>query len=97
MSEQICRYCKEPFDLKPGKPGYADECPACLHERTNPKTSPVREVAPEVMERARERAKIIDRMHRSLRRELAKIGPPRSDEQLDAQVTALIESVMTDL
>jgi hypothetical protein len=30
----ICRHCEEPFALKPGKPGYRDECSTCLIERT---------------------------------------------------------------
>jgi len=29
-----CRHCGEPFVLKPGKPGYVDECPECLHAKT---------------------------------------------------------------
>jgi hypothetical protein len=32
-----CRYCGEDFIPQPGKPGYVDECPHCLHERTRPK------------------------------------------------------------
>jgi hypothetical protein len=32
-----CRYCGEPFISQLGKPGYVDECPECLHERTRPK------------------------------------------------------------
>lgn len=31
---KTCRYCGEEFELKPGKPGYADECPTCLIEKT---------------------------------------------------------------
>jgi hypothetical protein len=35
MSEiVICRHCEESFALQPGKPGYRDECPSCLIERT---------------------------------------------------------------
>jgi hypothetical protein len=29
-----CRHCGEPFISKPGKPGYVDECPECLHAKT---------------------------------------------------------------
>jgi hypothetical protein len=36
ITSQICRYCSEGFIAQPGKPGYVDECPACLHERTRP-------------------------------------------------------------
>jgi len=31
-----CRYCGEPFIFLLGKPGYVDECPDCIHERTRP-------------------------------------------------------------
>jgi hypothetical protein len=31
-----CRYCGELFMLKAGKPGFIDECPECLNERTAP-------------------------------------------------------------
>lgn len=31
--EKICRHCGATFVLLPGKPGYADECPACLEDR----------------------------------------------------------------
>lgn len=35
MSEVLrCRHCEESFALQPGKPGYRDECPICLIERT---------------------------------------------------------------
>jgi hypothetical protein len=33
---QTCRYCGEDFISQPRKPGYVNECPACLHERTHP-------------------------------------------------------------
>ena len=36
MALKTCRYCEESFILLPGKPGYADECPTCLHEKTHP-------------------------------------------------------------
>jgi hypothetical protein len=26
---KTCRLCEEEFELKPGKPGFADCCPAC--------------------------------------------------------------------
>ena len=34
MGNVICRYCGQPFTPKPGKPGYIDECPVCLAERS---------------------------------------------------------------
>jgi hypothetical protein len=33
---QTCRHCGEDFVSQPGKPGYVNECPACLHELTHP-------------------------------------------------------------
>ena len=32
MKSIVCRYCEKPFKPLPNKPGYIDECPACLHE-----------------------------------------------------------------
>jgi hypothetical protein len=26
---KVCSVCSEEFELKPGKPGYANRCPAC--------------------------------------------------------------------
>ena len=26
---RVCAVCEEEFELKPGKPGFADRCPAC--------------------------------------------------------------------
>ncbi len=34
--ELKCRHCGEPFVPKRGKPGYVDECPACVHTRSYP-------------------------------------------------------------
>jgi hypothetical protein len=36
MNLQICRHCFKRFNPTPGKPGYIDECPKCLHEKTTP-------------------------------------------------------------
>jgi hypothetical protein len=36
----VCRYCHESFVPKAGKPGYIDECPLCLHEKTHPELPP---------------------------------------------------------
>ena len=33
-NEQTCRHCGESFEPRPGKPGYVDECPSCLFEKT---------------------------------------------------------------
>jgi len=38
MNAQLnCRHCGEPFIPMPGKPGYVDECPECLHAKTHAK------------------------------------------------------------
>jgi hypothetical protein len=36
MSKKSCKHCGESFTLLPGKPGYSNECPECLHEKTRP-------------------------------------------------------------
>lgn len=30
--KRVCVICSEEFELKPGKPGYANRCPACSEE-----------------------------------------------------------------
>ena len=36
---RICAVCSEEFELKPGKPGFANRCPSCSEpEETAPKT-----------------------------------------------------------
>ncbi|MFZ0318128.1 MAG: hypothetical protein WAL56_03305 [Candidatus Sulfotelmatobacter sp.] len=36
---KVCAVCSEEFELKPGKPGFANRCPACSEpEHTDPKT-----------------------------------------------------------
>jgi hypothetical protein len=36
---RVCAVCSEEFELKPGKPGFANRCPACSEpENANPKT-----------------------------------------------------------
>ncbi|MGA2415426.1 MAG: hypothetical protein ABSF59_13315 [Candidatus Sulfotelmatobacter sp.] len=29
---KVCAICSEEFELKPGKPGFANRCPACSEE-----------------------------------------------------------------
>jgi len=29
---RVCSICSENFELKPGKPGYANRCPACSED-----------------------------------------------------------------
>jgi len=36
---KICAVCSEEFELKPGKPGFANRCPSCSEpEHADPKT-----------------------------------------------------------
>jgi predicted amidophosphoribosyltransferase len=32
---KICAICKEEFELKPDKPGFANRCPQCTEEESN--------------------------------------------------------------
>jgi hypothetical protein len=37
---KVCVVCEEEFELKPGKPGYANRCPTCSEpEADNPKAA----------------------------------------------------------
>jgi hypothetical protein len=39
---RICAACSEEFELKPGKPGFANRCPACSEPQdADPKTKKV--------------------------------------------------------
>ncbi len=31
---KVCVVCSEEFELKPGKPGFANRCPACSEDET---------------------------------------------------------------
>ncbi len=38
---KVCVVCSEEFELKPGKPGFANRCPACSEPETaDPKAKP---------------------------------------------------------
>jgi hypothetical protein len=37
---KICAVCHEEFELKPGKPGFANRCPQCSTEETDTPASP---------------------------------------------------------
>jgi hypothetical protein len=32
---KVCVVCSEEFELKPGKPGFANRCPSCSEPETN--------------------------------------------------------------
>jgi len=36
---KVCAVCSEEFELKPGKPGFANRCPACSEEEADVKKS----------------------------------------------------------
>jgi hypothetical protein len=39
---KVCAVCSEEFELKPGKPGFANRCPSCSEpEHADPKTKQV--------------------------------------------------------
>jgi hypothetical protein len=38
FSIKICAICSEEFELKPGKPGFANHCPNCSTEEPDPAT-----------------------------------------------------------
>lgn len=66
MKSVICKYCAKTFTLLPGKPGYIDECPDCLHEKTAP---PPPKVGSAKQRKVREDA----------RRALAALGAPAQE------------------
>jgi hypothetical protein len=37
---KVCAVCSEEFELKPGKPGFANRCPACSEEESDAKSKP---------------------------------------------------------
>lgn len=36
---KVCAVCGEEFELKPGKPGFANRCPSCSEEEANSEKS----------------------------------------------------------
>jgi hypothetical protein len=38
---KVCAGCSEEFELKPGKPGFANRCPACSEEESDTKLKSV--------------------------------------------------------
>jgi hypothetical protein len=36
---KVCAICKEEFELKPDKPGFANRCPQCSEESTIPEST----------------------------------------------------------
>lgn len=37
---KTCVVCSEEFELRPGKPGFANRCPACSEEESDSKAKP---------------------------------------------------------
>lgn len=36
---KVCAICKEEFELKPDKPGFANRCPRCTEESNSPQST----------------------------------------------------------
>jgi hypothetical protein len=70
---KTCRYCEESFILLPGKPGYADECPECLHEKTHPQPPP--DLLARFLKQYPERRKAV----KDSRKDLLKLGIDESE------------------
>jgi len=49
---QVCSVCAEEFELKPGKPGFANRCPTCSEPES---TEPAAANAPDVFDPKAER------------------------------------------
>ncbi len=73
-----CRYCGEPFISQLGKPGYVDECPQCLHERTRPKV-PI-DFAAQFLTRFPERKKAFKELRKSLGIDETKVFEAMTDQ-----------------
>ena len=39
---KVCAICKEEFELKPDKPGFANRCPQCTEESAASETDPAK-------------------------------------------------------
>ena len=37
---KVCTVCGEEFELKPGKPGFANRCPSCSEEESDANAKP---------------------------------------------------------
>ena len=68
----VCRYCGDSFALKPGKPGFVDECTECLHEKTTPKQKREPKIA--LTPESEQRMKELRRSLKALRKQLTKMG-----------------------
>jgi len=52
---KTCVVCSEEFELRPGKPGFANRCPSCSEPEEDSSSGPAMDVDPEMNE-ARRRA-----------------------------------------
>ena len=41
---KTCAVCGEEFELRPGKPGFANRCPACSEPESEPEAAPRRSI-----------------------------------------------------
>src|SRR5215831_13011111 len=65
MARKACKHCGESFVLLLGKPGYANECPTCLHEKTRPQI-PL-DVVAKFLKQHPERRRHLDRLRETLK------------------------------
>ncbi len=53
---KTCVVCGEQFELKPDKPGFANRCPDCSEEDTDPRSKPASDGASSEMNAERRKA-----------------------------------------
>src|SRR5690242_18537587 len=82
-----CRHCGEPFVPKPGKPGFHDECPECLHAKTAPQKSVVTRTA-ELFELV-SNPKVAKPAFRRLKKQLMELG--MSEQTVDKFILSALE------
>jgi hypothetical protein len=87
-SSYECRYCGVSFIWRPGKPGYVDECPQCLHEKTIPKQK--REPKFVLTPEAEQRINQLVRATKTFRRQMTKAG--FSQEKIDRLIRQSFEA-----
>jgi hypothetical protein len=84
---ETCCHCGEKFIPAAGKPGYNDECPMCLHEKTTP---PVMQIPNETSPEATKR---IQKAIKQFERSLIDVGWP--EDKTHRRAESVIWSVVT--
>lgn len=88
--QQRCRYCNQLFAPAPGKPGYIDECPECLHEKTTQRPEPETALSERQLARAEEVLKAVKEIQRVLR----SLG--FSKEEVNRRMALLLTATVTE-